>query len=117
MNALSQYLVNARPHLGDGDSAVTKVRELYKKDPGLFEYSWKQLFVDEGSYLAAKFAELLEEKGLYVQYEKYCPRFRPETRSMSLELRVYPYDMEVGDVACLKVTEFEQTGANRVSSR
>ena len=116
MNALSQYLVNARPFLGEGDSAAETVRELYKSDPGFFEYSWKQLFVDEGSYLAAEFVQLLEEKGLYVQYEKYCPRFRPETRPMSLELRVYP-DTKVGKVACLKVTEFEQTGAYCVSSR
>ena len=114
MNALSQYLVNARPFTGDDDKTV---RELYKSDPGFFEYSWKQLFADEGSYLAAEFVQLLEEKGLYVQYEKYCPRFRPETRPMSLDLRVYTYDMEVGKVACLKVTEFEQTGAYCVSSR
>ena len=88
MNALSQYLVNARPFLGEGDSAAKTVSKLYESDPEFFEYSWKQLFVDEGSYLAAEFVQLLEEKGLYVQYEKYCPRFRPETRPMSLDLRV-----------------------------
>ena len=107
MKSLAHYLVTARDYL-EGYRGVEKVKALFKEDPALFESAWQDLFRDKGSYLVKEFMELLDEKGLYIQYEKYAPRNPIGTRPITLDLRVYTYSTDVGKVACLKVTVIEQ---------
>ncbi len=107
MKPLSQYLETAHDHQ-EGYREVEKLKELYKGDPERFERMWQKLFQDEKSKMVNDFKELLESKGLYVQYEKYASVFETFTEPNSLDLRIYPYDTKIGKTACLKVTVHEQ---------
>ena len=107
MKPLSQYLETAHD-FQEGYREVERLQELYKGDPERFEHMWQALFQDEKSYMLKSFKELLESKGLYVQYEKYASVFETFTEPNSLDLRIYPYDTKIGKIACLKVTVHEQ---------
>ena len=107
MKPLSQYLETAHD-FQEGYREVEKLQELYKGDPNRFENMWQALFQDEKSKMVNDFKELLESKGLYVQYEKYASVFETFTEPNSLDLRIYPYDTKIGKIACLKVTVHEQ---------
>ena len=107
MKALSTYLETAHD-FQEGHHEVENLRKLYKEDAARFERKWQDLFQDKKSKMVNDFKELLESKGLYVQYEKYASVFETFTEPNSLDLRIYPYDTKTGKVACLKVTVHEE---------
>ena len=107
MKPLSQYLETAHD-FQEGYREVERLQELYKGDPNRFENMWQALFQDEKSKMVNDFKELLESKGLYVQYEKYASVFETFTEPNSLDLRTYCYDSNIGRIACLKVTVYER---------
>ncbi len=107
MKALSTYLETAQD-FQEGHHEVENLRKLYEKDAARFERMWQELFKDEKSLQVKNFEELLESKGLYVQYEKYASQYEKITEPNSLDLRIYPYDIKTGKVACLKVTVHEE---------
>ena len=112
MDALSQYLVTAQSFTGFARD-VDRPKELYAKDPAKFERMWQELFTDQKSYDVWQFKQLLESKGLYLQYEHYAPRLAQDYVPLKMDLRIYPFSKEVGRVACLKVVEMERAAGYR----
>ena len=113
--SLGHYLETATDYLDDYRD-VEKVKKLYAKDPKKFEEMWQGLFKDTKSYMVKSFIRLLNEKGLYIQYERYASRYNPE-EGISQDLRIYQFSKDIGQVATLKVTEHEPFGAYRRKAR
>ena len=115
MDALSNYLATATDFL-EGYRDVDKVKDLYEKDPAGFERMWQELFTDTKSYMVTSFIKILEKKGLYIQYDHCATRNISEV-GISLDLRIYRFSKEVGEIACLKVMKHELSRAYRAGVR
>ncbi len=107
MDSLANYLVTARSFPEDGYKTVEEVRKRYEKDPAMFESLWQDLFKDEKSHSVSEFKKYLEEKVLFIQFERYNSQFETNPLPFTMDLRVYPLDSRLSKVACLKVVEHE----------
>ena len=108
MNSLFYYLVTAHEHQ-EGFGAVAKTTELYQANKDLFESLWEGAIAkceNSDKFDLDRFKSLLAQHGLYIQFESG----RRNRRTMQppvyeMDLRIYP--VEIGDVACLKVSVCE----------
>ena len=109
MNSLFYYLVTAHEHQ-EGYEAVAKTTELYHENKELFEKLWMEAVENcdkRYGFSQEDFTRLLAIHGLYIQFDSETWNHKDIVHPVyELDLRIYPVD--VGKVACLKVSVHER---------